>query len=80
MPRERVNVEDVNLLAPVNWFLHHVGLPGPTDVLPSPREVLDALGVPSLDAIAENLKANALANLRSGGLPFRGRLPFTGGR
>lgn len=61
MARDRVNTEDINPLGPVDWVLHHIGLPGPTDVIPSPRELLDSVGVPSPDAVAENLKANLLA-------------------
>ena len=65
MAREKVNTEDVNPLGPLDWVLHHIGLPGPTDVIPSPRELLDSVGVPSPDAVMENLKTNMLSALAS---------------
>jgi len=43
--------------------LEEVGLPGPFDIIPTPSEVLHAVGLPTLNDLGESLKARIHAEL-----------------
>jgi len=54
----------------VDDTLQEVGLPGPFDIIPTPGEVIHAMGLPTLDDLGESLKARVHAELAARA-PFR---------
>jgi len=47
----------------VDDTLEEVGIPGPFDVVPTPSEVIHAVGLPTLNDLGESLKARIHAEL-----------------
>jgi len=53
----------ISLFRVVDDTLEEIGLPGPFDILPTPSEVLHAIGLSTPDDFAEGLKARVASQV-----------------
>jgi len=55
--------------------LQELSIPGPFDLIPNPSEILHAFGMPTLDDMAESLKARMFSDMITRGPAKLGGLP-----
>lgn len=47
----------VSIFRVIDDSLAEIGIPGPFDIIPSPSELIHAIGIPTPDDLGESLKA-----------------------
>jgi len=52
-----------SLFRVIDDTLEEIGIPGPFDIIPTPSEVIHSWGLPTLNDVAESLKARVHAEL-----------------
>ena len=55
--------------------LQELSIPGPFDLIPNPSEVIHSFGIPTLDDMAESLKARMFGDMITRGPAKMGGLP-----